>query len=222
MPRTREFDEKTRQRRLPPITGSHVMMVLVLAAAVVFYWWSRPRQAGLNPEQQPGVNQPLLFLSLQSLFEEGKSLSLDEISGRVVLLNFWGPWCGPCRKELPHLAEIHKRYAAKKDFLLLAVACPPGHLADDVRSLREEAAALLKSLQIELPVYYDPESQTRFALGAVLYPPKAEDKQSDIEGFPTTVLLDRHGLIRAVWVGYRRGAETEMERYIDTLLDEKE
>ena len=59
--------------------------------------------------------------------------------------------------------------------------------------------------------YYDPDDATQNALGRVI----------SLEGFPTTILLDRHCLIRAVWVGYRPGVETEMERYISTLLDEE-
>ena len=41
------------------------------------------------------------------------------------------------------------------------------------------------------------------------------------EGYPTTLLLDGKGVIRAVWLGYRAGVETEMERYIGMLLDEE-
>jgi len=197
------------------------MMVLVVAAAAAFYWWTLPRQTPLNPEEQPGINQQLQFLFLEPLSGEGSPLSMKDIEGRVVLLTFWGPWCGPCRLELPHLAELNKRYTAKSEFLLLAVACPPGHLADDVRSLREETFALLGRMHIELPIYYDPDTQTRFAVGRLLYPLEAEGESSDIRGFPTTILLDRRGVVRAVWVGYRPGTETEMERYIDTLLDEE-
>ena len=47
------------------------------------------------------------------------------------------------------------------------------------------------------------------------------DKLIEFEGYPTTLLLDRRGVIRAVWVGYRPGLETEMERHISMLLEEK-
>jgi len=80
-----------------------------------------------------------------------------------------------------------------------------------VQSLQEDTASLLKRLNLDLPSYYDSDGGTQYALGNLIDP----------EFYPTTVLLDRHGVIRAVWVGYRPGMETEMERYIGALLDEK-
>ncbi|HFC05470.1 MAG TPA: TlpA family protein disulfide reductase, partial [Rhizobiales bacterium] len=41
---------------------------------------------------------------------EGNDLSLEKWKGRVVLLNLWATWCGPCRKEMPHLAELQQKY----------------------------------------------------------------------------------------------------------------
>ena len=92
-----------------------------------------------------------------------------------------------------------------------AVSCPPGGQADDVQSLQEDTAALLKRLGLDLPTYYDPDGGTQHALGNLIA----------LDSYPTTVLLDRRSVIRAVWVGYRPGMETEMERYIGAILDEE-
>jgi thiol-disulfide isomerase/thioredoxin len=51
---------------------------------------------------------------------EGKPLSLAEARGKIVLLNFWATWCGPCRAEIPDLVDLQKRYADKLEIIALA------------------------------------------------------------------------------------------------------
>lgn len=51
---------------------------------------------------------------------DGKPLSLAEAKGRIVLLNFWATWCGPCRAEIPDLVDLQKRYADKLEIIALA------------------------------------------------------------------------------------------------------
>ncbi len=70
----------------------------------------------------------------------------------------------------------------------------------------------MKRLHLDLPTYYDPQSETRAGVNRLT----REDGY-----YPLTVLLDRKGVIRAVWVGYRPGAETEMERHIDMVLERR-
>ena len=65
-----------------------------------------------------------------------------------------------------------------------------------VLSLRENTEALLKQLDLDLPTYFDPSDATRDAVDRVI----------GFQGFPTTLLLDRRGVIRAIWVGYRPGS----------------
>ena len=149
------------------------------------------------------------YFRLLPLTGDSRPVSLDNLKGRVVLLNFWGTWCPPCRRELPRMAELRKRYAGQKAFLLLAVSCPPAGWVDDVESLREETAGLLEQLDLDLPTYYDPYFTIQNDLSVLI----------DFRYFPTTLLLGRGGVIRAVWVGYRPGLETEMERYIGMVLD---
>jgi len=51
---------------------------------------------------------------------EGKPVSLAEAKGKVVLLNFWATWCGPCRAEIPDLVDLQKRYTDKLEIIALA------------------------------------------------------------------------------------------------------
>jgi thiol-disulfide isomerase/thioredoxin len=189
--------------------------VVVLVVAAVIYWFviapliSPPAMP--KPEDHTGVGRPLSYLELRPLTGDATPISLPDLQNHVTLLNFWGTWCPPCRDELPHIAQLHQRFAGQEAFRLLAVSCPAGGQSNDVRSLQEETAALLKRLDLSIPTYDDPDGGTEFTVRKLV----AE------QGYPTTVLLDRHGVIRAVWLGYRPGAETEMERYISKILDEE-
>lgn len=210
------------QRPKPPLTVTSVLATLVVLAmmvgSLVAFWllFTRviapmiPQRFVPHPEVHAGVGSQLTFLELEPLTGHALRLSKGDLLDYVVLLNFWGTWCPPCRSEIPHLAELQKRFAGQQAFRLVAISYPPMGQGDDLQSLREETASLLKRLKLELPTYCDPDDMTRTAIDQVI----------GFEGFPTTVLLDRHGVIRAVWVGYRPGVETEIERYVDRILGE--
>lgn len=196
------------------IVGAALAAAVVIAVVVVYWTVIAPLIPPLvmpNPEIHSGVGEKLPFLDLRPLTGDPPPISLPDLENHVTLLNFWGTWCPPCRNELPHMAELRQRYAGREAFRLLAVSCPAAGQADDVQSLQENTASLLKQLKLDMPTYYDPDEATQYALGNLIV----------FEGYPTTVLLDRRGVIRAVWVGYRSGLETEMERLIGRVLDEE-
>ncbi len=203
--------------KYPPQTArrikSAIIPTIILVVAAVFYLMIRSYQGiAPDPTAHAGVGESLVFLELDPLTGNPSPVSLENLQGRVTLLNFWGWWCPPCRAELPHLTQIRQRFAGHPAFQLLAVSCPAGgQTQDDTQSLREETAKLLKRLQLDLPTYFDPDSAT---LGMLR-------DRIQFEGFPTTLLLNRRGEIRAIWVGYRPGVEIEMEQHIDAILNEE-
>lgn len=199
----------------PPWAMTHLRLVviwigLLLGLMLLFRLIPLARIAP-NPEEHAGVGKPLTHLALSPLTGGAKAVAWSELLGRVTLLNFWGTWCRPCRDELPHLAELRRRYAGREAFQLLAVSCPAGGMPDDVQSLREQTAAMLKQFDLDLPTYYDPQMATRAGV----------EQLTGATGYPLSVLLDRRGIIRAVWVGYWPGVETEMERYVGDVLEEE-
>ena len=62
---------------------------------------------------------------------DGPNLRLDEQRGRVVMVNFWATWCGPCRQEMPHLNRLYEKYKSS-GFVLLGV-----NVDDDARKAAE-------------------------------------------------------------------------------------
>jgi cytochrome c biogenesis protein CcmG/thiol:disulfide interchange protein DsbE len=138
-------------------------------------------------------------------------VSLADLRGRVVLLNFWGTWCPPCRAEFPHIVELYHKWGRSQGVEVLAVSCGGGSNAGDLQSLHDETAAFIAQQKADLPIYFDPGGQTRKAVAAAV----------GFSGYPTTLVLDRDGKIRGTWVGYMTGRELEMDQLIQQLVREK-
>lgn len=125
---------------------------------------------------------------------EGTTWHLADHKGKVIILDFWASWCGPCRAELPELQKIYNDYK-HRDFLLLAVNVGEG---------REKAAAFLEQMRLDVPVALDTQ-------GAVFGSYSATS-------LPTLLLIGKDGTIEAVHVGYAPGVERTIRREIDRLL----
>ncbi|MDV7353116.1 TlpA disulfide reductase family protein [Rhodococcus sp. NPDC019627] len=115
------------------------------------------------------------------LMTEGKTISLDDYEGQVVVLNVWGQWCGPCRGEANDLEQV---YEATKD---QGVA----FLGINVRDNQQDKAQdFVINNNVSYPSIYDPAMRTMIALGAN-YPTSV---------IPTTVVLDREHRVAAVFL----------------------
>jgi HEAT repeat protein len=125
-----------------------------------------------------------------------KQISLSDFKGKVVLLDFWATWCGPCRRVIPHLEELHKKY---KDQGLVIIGMNSERDHDKVRAFAKE--------QISYIVLLDANEQF---------------KEYGIRAIPTAYYIGREGNIRYHEVGYGPRAEREVERKIRELLTIKE
>lgn len=120
----------------------------------------------------------------------GNAVSLSDLKGQVVMINFWASWCGPCRQEMPLLEQIHRKYAPL-GFTLLGI---------NVEENSADGQAFLKQRPVSFPVLYDPENGI--------------SKLYDVVAMPSTVLIDRRGNVRYLHHGYKPGYETD---YIDQI-----
>jgi thiol-disulfide isomerase/thioredoxin len=186
--------------------GALYVLAAILAVAgglaAVWLWGQREEDLGSRKIR-------LQTVQLTPLLHAEAPIRLEDLQGKVVVLNFWGTWCPPCLMELPHLAELERTYRGREGFLFLAVSCGPGP-QEDLEEIRSSTAALLANQGFDMPTYLDPDFQTR----------RAVDQAVGFQGYPTTLLLDRQGYIRRIWVGFDRRLPHELTRLVQQLLAE--
>ena len=143
-------------------------------AAVVFaaLLFSTPPEDPIRPGQRaPGFELPLL--------DGATSVSLAGLRGKVVLLNFWATWCGPCEAEMPAMQRLYTALRGT-DFEMVAVS---------VDTSRDEVDAFRKRLALDFPIALDPEKRVATAYQS--------------HRFPESYLVDRDGTILSRYIGPR-------------------
>ena len=121
---------------------------------------------------------------------DGDWVTLNELKGKVVLLNFWGTWCGPCRREIPAFINLTEKY--KKDGLEVVGVTLTSGSPSNIRSFADKWGinyTLLTDIEGN-------ETQTVTAL-------YSQATGQRITGIPTTFIIDREGFIRQRYVGPR-------------------
>jgi peroxiredoxin len=109
---------------------------------------------------------------------EGEYISLDDLRGKVVLLDFWGTWCPPCVESIPELRSLHKKYSKEPSFLLIGIS------SDGDEEVWREFTAKNKMIW---PQYRDKDRKIQRAFG--------------VRAFPTYVVIDHEGIVRHQSVG---------------------
>lgn len=194
----------------PSVSPRLLFWVLLAVAALIAYvvLVLAPQMGSNRGVYHPAAGQRVPPFEVWRFAKPPQSARVPK-PGTVTVVNFWGTWCPPCRVELPHIAELARRYDDRDDFRLLAVSCSPGG-ADDLEQITSQTEQFLDRQNIELAVYADPSGQARMKVFSLL----------DKSAYPTTIIVDKSGTLRGAWVGYRPGYEQEQDALVQKLLAE--
>ena len=132
------------------------------------------KRAPENPEQVSGLDVGGTFPAYEAMNLDGSKFDLASKRDKVVMLNVWATWCGPCREEIPELQKLHDRYK-DRGFEVIGVS------VDDIAA--EAVKSFADERKVTYPVVIDAEGKIANML------------QTSV--LPSTVLLDREGKI--VW-----------------------
>ncbi len=129
----------------------------------------------------------------------GNTIDMSHWKGRVALVNLWATWCGPCRAEMPYLAELQTLYGSDQ-FEVVA-------LSVDLKGA-DASAAFLKEIKADnLALYVDKTTRAMKKLGAY--------------GLPVTILVDRQGGEIGRLIGPAEWAGADAKRLIEAAIAEK-
>jgi len=137
---------------------------------------------------------PTPALKVQGL--DGKTYDLNDYKGKVVLVQFWATYCGPCRKEMPSMNKLLKSFDGKP-FDILAV---------DMGENQEEVQAFVNEIKPEFTILMDPEGEAIAAWNAF--------------AVPANFIIDKTGKIRYTLFGGTDWAAPEIAEMITALIDE--
>jgi len=129
---------------------------------------------------------------------DGRKIKLSDLKGKVVLVNFWATWCGPCLMEFNEIPDKIVKGFENKDFVLIAISC------GEKREVVADKMKKLKGKGIDFPVGIDP-SKKIYGLYAT-------------EMIPRNFVIDRNGKIALVTIGYDSKKLDEVANKIEELL----
>ncbi len=180
---------------------------LIVAALIIGRLRQNPNDDGMG---SPAVGKPAPQIDLVRL-DSGAALPPDEIStgGKVQWLHFWGTWCGPCRTEYPHLAEVAGQLSENPKFQFLPVSCESGS-GETIGGLAQKTSDYFASESIQSPALADPRGVTRQSATERMEQPNLY--------FPTSILIGPDGKIVGVWEGYTPSAVDQIAKVASDLL----
>ncbi len=138
------------------------------------------------------IGSPAPAFSLKDL--HGKTVTLAAYKGKVVLLDFWAPWCEPCKQELPELETLYRKFS-KAGLVIIGISIVESNTAIE---------KFLKERPLSFTVLPDNDSQAAEAYG--------------VSNLPTVCLIGRDGILRYIHKGYWEGLAPEYDKEIQELL----
>jgi cytochrome c biogenesis protein CcmG/thiol:disulfide interchange protein DsbE len=139
---------------------------------------------------EPGQPAPALSVTAQ----KGGVMSLGDFKGKVVYLDFWASWCGPCKQSFPFMNDMQAKYGAK-GFQVVGINLDPK---------REDADGFLAKVPAAFAIGYDPKGDS--------------PKRYAIQGMPTSILIGADGKVLKVHSGFEDSHRKDVEAAIVAAL----
>lgn len=143
------------------------------------------------------INEKAPSIVLNDL--KGRAVTLESLKGKVVFVDFWASWCGPCKQEFPEINRFISKQTGK-DVVVLAVNI------DKQRSRAEEFLAKIPDISDRIIVVLDPDSKVVASYNARM--------------MPTSFIIDKSGVVRYIHFGYNESDPASWASEIDALLKE--
>ncbi len=168
----------------PALLACRLILITFCACAVVGCSGDEGKPQDMAEEPADAAKAP--DFSLPDL--QGEKVDFSDFEGKVVLVDFWATWCGPCKLEIPHLVDLYEQYK-DRDFVVLGIALDrPG---------AEIVEPFVRENNVTYPVVIG-NPEIAFAFGG-------------LTAIPTAFLVDRSGRIVKKYVGYTEKAVFEEE-----------
>ena len=175
-----------------------LMLLVPLAALVIVVVTTIPALATRIATRETSVPAPAF--SINRL--DGTAVSSSDFRGDVVVLDFWATWCPACRREMPELEKLYRRYQGNSRVRFWAVDVQKnGETPEKARDFMQKAG-------YTLPVAFGSEKSL---------------EELSVEDFPSLIIIDTSSRVRLVHTGYDGSEQfqTELSKEIDTLLNER-
>jgi cytochrome c biogenesis protein CcmG/thiol:disulfide interchange protein DsbE len=127
---------------------------------------------------------------------KGKKVELKHFKGKVVFLNFWATWCGPCKEEMPSMEFLYNQFK-EKDFVFLAISAD----YEGVKPVKE----FIEKQSFTFPVLIDPKYETLDLF--------------EVKGIPTTFLIDKKGIMIGRAIGPKDWKRSEVISILNLLIE---
>jgi len=157
-----------------------ILVTIGVMFALMFYAdraTRKPKQSVAGTMAMEASGKPAPEVRLKDL--DGKDVALADLKGKVVFVNFWATWCGPCQEEIPILIDLQNKYASK-GFTVVGIA------------MDDEGKSVVAPF-VEKELYDVHGTKQRINYPIVLGSDEAAEKFGGILGYPTSFLISRNG-----------------------------
>jgi peroxiredoxin len=127
---------------------------------------------------------------------DGKDITLAEFKGKVVMLDFWATWCGPCMQAIPAVQRLSEQFKDQPVAIIGVNRDKPGDEAKVKKTIERKALTFFQAMDM----------------------PGTIAKSYKVSAIPALILIDKEGVVRSVHVGYGPGEEKMLAAEIEKLL----